>query len=104
MAGAMLGPVVVILGLSRVGLSDTLPWLSNSEHTAMLLGMLAIMLYRREQYTGGTRCSRSPIHRAQDVWPVRVAPLGHLRSRSDSSAMRTVLGRDQCLGRATKMR
>ena len=54
MAVAMLGPVAVILALSRVGLSDTLPWHSNSEHTAMLLGMLAIMLYRRGHYTGST--------------------------------------------------
>jgi hypothetical protein len=53
MSAAMLLPVAAILGLPGLGLSGTLPWLSNSEHTAMLVGMLAFMLYRRERYTGG---------------------------------------------------
>ena len=73
MAVAMLGPVAVILALSRVGLSDTLPWHSNSEHTAMLLGMLAIMLYRREHYTGSTPSSAGQVVR-DDRRPVHALP------------------------------
>jgi hypothetical protein len=53
MGAAMLAPVAAILVLSRTGLSTALPLLGNSEHTAMLLGMPAIMLYRRERYTSG---------------------------------------------------
>ena len=60
MGAAMLLPVAAVLGLRGLGFSDTLPWLSNSEHTAMLLGMLAFMLYRREHYTGGYSFIRGP--------------------------------------------
>ena len=53
MSVAMLLPVSVVLGLRGLGLSDTLPWLSNSEHTAMLVGMLVFMVYRRDHYASG---------------------------------------------------
>jgi hypothetical protein len=53
MGAAMLLPVAAILVLRGLGLSDTLPWLSNSEHTVMLFGMLVVMLYLRERYTRG---------------------------------------------------
>jgi hypothetical protein len=53
MASAMLLPVAGILALRSLGLGDRLPWLANSEHTAMVLGMLAAMLYRRDHYTSG---------------------------------------------------
>jgi hypothetical protein len=53
MGAAMLLPVAAVLGLRGLGLSNTLPWLSNSERTAMLVGMLVLMLYRRERYTSG---------------------------------------------------
>jgi hypothetical protein len=64
MGVAMLLPVAAILGLLGLGLSDRVPWLSNSEHAAMLVGMLAFMLYRRERYTSGYSFLR---------WPVAVA-------------------------------
>jgi hypothetical protein len=53
MAAAMLVPVMAVLLLERLHVSEWLPWLSRSEHPAMVVGMLAAMLYRREQYTGG---------------------------------------------------
>jgi hypothetical protein len=53
MSGAMLLPIVAVIALDRLGLSDSLAWLSNSEHTAMLVGMLLFMWYRREHYTSG---------------------------------------------------
>lgn len=60
MSAAMLLPVAAILGLPGLGLSKALPWLANSEHTAMLVGMLAFMLYRAERYTGGYSLFRLP--------------------------------------------
>jgi len=53
MVAGMLLPVAAVLGLRGLGLGDALPWLANSEHTAMLVGMLVLMLYRRERYTSG---------------------------------------------------
>ena len=47
----MLLPIAGVFALRGMGLSGTLPWLSNSEHTAMLVGMLVFMLYRRKHYT-----------------------------------------------------
>ncbi len=49
----MLLPIAGVFALRGMGLSGTLPWLSNSEHTAMLVGTLVFMLYRREHYTSG---------------------------------------------------
>jgi hypothetical protein len=46
MAVAMLLPWVAVLALGRLGLSQKLPWFFA--RTAMFLGMLAIMLYRRD--------------------------------------------------------
>jgi hypothetical protein len=60
MGTAMLLPVAVILGLRNLGLLDTLPWLVNSEHTAMFVGMLVVMLYRRERFTSGYSFIRWP--------------------------------------------
>jgi hypothetical protein len=65
MSMAMLLPQAAIRGLLGLGLSDTLPWLSNSEHTAMLVGMLAFMLYRRERYTTGYSFPRWPVAAAE---------------------------------------
>jgi hypothetical protein len=53
MSAAMLFPIAAVFALRGLGLADTLPWLANSEHTAMLVGMLVFMLYRREHYTSG---------------------------------------------------
>src|SRR5207253_3357162 len=60
MTVAMLFPVAAVFALRGLGLADTLPWLSNSEHTAMLVGMLVFMLYRRERYIGGYSFLRWP--------------------------------------------
>ena len=53
MSAAMLLPIAAVIVLRGLGRLDTLPWLSDSEHTAMLVGMLVFMLYRREHYTSG---------------------------------------------------
>jgi hypothetical protein len=56
MAVAMLLPWAAVLVLGRLGLSQKLPWFSA--RAAMFLGMLAIMLYRRDCYTGGYSVNR----------------------------------------------
>jgi hypothetical protein len=54
MAGAMLGPIAVVLILCALGVPAALPWFSTRfAGPAMAIGMLAIMLYRREHYTSG---------------------------------------------------
>lgn len=54
MAGAMLGPIAAVLALCALGVPDALPWFSTTlTGPAMAIGMLSIMLYRREHYTGG---------------------------------------------------
>jgi len=54
MAGAMLGPTAAVLVLCALGLPDVFPWLSTrSTGPAMAIGMLAIMLYRRDHYSTG---------------------------------------------------
>jgi len=60
MSAAMLLPIAGIFMLRGMGLSGTPPWLSDSEHTAMLVGMLVFMLYRREHYTSGYPFLRWP--------------------------------------------
>jgi hypothetical protein len=61
MGVAMLLPQAAILGLLGSGLSDRLPWLSNSSHMVMLVGMHAFMLYRRERYTSEYSLLRWPV-------------------------------------------
>jgi hypothetical protein len=51
MAGAMLAPTVVCIGLCWLGLDAILPWLPASTMPAMLLAMLALMLQNRQHYT-----------------------------------------------------
>jgi hypothetical protein len=53
MGVGMVLPVAGVLVLRGLGLPAALPWLSNSEHMAMLVGMLLLMLFRRERYTSG---------------------------------------------------
>jgi hypothetical protein len=53
MAVAMLVPWAAVLVLGHLGLSKAVPWLSMSGCIAILLGMLVIMLYRRDHYTSG---------------------------------------------------
>jgi hypothetical protein len=51
MSSVMLLPTAAALALRGLDLQDALRWLSNSQHPLMLMGMLALMLYRREHYT-----------------------------------------------------
>jgi hypothetical protein len=60
MSAAMLLPIAGVFALRGAGLLVTLPWLSNSEHTAMLVGMLVLMLYRRDRYSSGYSFVRWP--------------------------------------------
>ncbi len=54
MTAAMIVPPACVLLLCGVGISNLLPWFTpNLAGLAMFLGMLAIMLYRREMYIGG---------------------------------------------------
>src|SRR5262249_46454920 len=53
MAIAMLVPWAAVLVLGHLGLLKALPCFSTSVWIAMLLGMLAVMLYRRDRYTSG---------------------------------------------------
>jgi hypothetical protein len=60
MAIAMLVPGAAVLVLGDLDLSKSVPWFPMSSCTAMLLGMLAIMLYRRDRYTSGYSFIRLP--------------------------------------------
>ena len=56
MTAAMLVPAGIVAGLVHSGV-DFYPWLavstlSHSTHVTMLLGMIVLMLYRRDQYAG----------------------------------------------------
>jgi hypothetical protein len=56
MSAAMLIPPAGLIALVQLGVTAYLPWLSprtlpESTHIAMLLGMLAVMLYRRAEYS-----------------------------------------------------
>jgi hypothetical protein len=53
MTAAMLVPTAGAVVLGALDLRDALLWLATNQHTLMLVGMLAMMLYRREHYTGG---------------------------------------------------
>jgi hypothetical protein len=57
----MVVPVVALLVLRGVGVADAFLRFLNSEHAAMLLGMLAIMLYRREHYSAGYTLTNWPV-------------------------------------------
>jgi hypothetical protein len=65
MGGAMIVPTACVLLLCRLGVTDVLPWFTTSlSGLAMFLGMLGIMLYRREMYTGGYSIGWIRWHRA----------------------------------------
>jgi AraC family transcriptional regulator, transcriptional activator FtrA len=53
MALAMLVPWAAVVGLNALGANNVLPWLKQADGPAMYLGMLGIMLVRREHYTHG---------------------------------------------------
>lgn len=52
MVVAMVVPMAFVGLLCQLGLTTYLPWLGSLSSPAMLLGMLAAMLYRRDHYTG----------------------------------------------------
>ncbi len=64
MAFGMFGPVAVIVILRLLGADGYLPWLSSASHSAMFLGMLAVMLYRRDHYTARAGHSAHATHMA----------------------------------------
>ena len=51
MAGAMLVPTLLCIGLCWLGLDLIFPWLPASSMPAMLVAMLALMLLHRQHYT-----------------------------------------------------
>lgn len=59
MTGAMLVPTVAAIALLRAGLVEDLDTLFAIEHTAMFVAMLAVMLARREEYSGHPEHRRS---------------------------------------------
>ncbi len=62
MAVAMDAPVAVTTVLSLLGAAAYLPWLSNASHFGMFLGMLIVMLFRRDHYTGKANHSAHASH------------------------------------------
>lgn len=52
MAAAMILPWAAVVLLCRAGLEDYVPWMRGLASPAMTLGMLGVMLYRRDHYTG----------------------------------------------------
>ncbi len=54
MAAAMVVPTACVLLLCRLGMTAVFPWITPGlSGPAMFIGMLALMLYRREMYTTG---------------------------------------------------
>jgi hypothetical protein len=64
MALAMLVPWAAVAGLVALGATNVLPWLAHASDPAMYLGMLGIMLVRREHYAHGGAHPRSSKHSA----------------------------------------
>lgn len=62
MGVAMLAPMVAINLLCSLGAIEYMPWLTNAGGPAMLLGMLAAMVYRWDHFT---RWSIRSIHHSQ---------------------------------------
>jgi hypothetical protein len=55
----MLVPWAAVLGLQALGGTNALPWLPQADTPAMYLGMLGIMLVRREHDTHGAAHSHA---------------------------------------------
>ncbi len=62
MAIAMVAPIAVTTVLSLLGAAAYLPWLGNASHFGMFFGMLIVMLYRRDHYTGKANHSAHAAH------------------------------------------
>ncbi len=63
MAFGMNAPVVAIIVLRLLGADVYLPWLVWVSHPVMPLGMIFVMLYRRDHYTGKAGHSAHVTHR-----------------------------------------
>lgn len=61
MGGAMLAPTALSIAFCWLGLDEFLPWLPASSMPAMLVAMLALMLYRREHYAGAAAASHRTV-------------------------------------------
>jgi hypothetical protein len=53
MSAAMMVAPVATLGLGALALESASVWVATNQHALMLVGMLAVMLYRRNDYTRG---------------------------------------------------
>jgi hypothetical protein len=62
MAAGLLVPWAAVLGLVALGAAGAVPWLSHAADAAMLLGMLAVMLFRRAHYAHGATHQRAAVH------------------------------------------
>src|SRR5437870_5328174 len=62
MALAMIVPWAAVVGLVALGAANVLPWLAHASDPAMYLGMLGIMLLRRDHYTHGGAHQHSAAH------------------------------------------
>ncbi len=62
MGFAMCAPVAAVIVLRLLGADANLPWLGNASHLGMFLGMLIVMLYRRDHYTGKASHSAHAAH------------------------------------------
>jgi transcriptional regulator GlxA family with amidase domain len=62
MAAGMLAPWAAVLGLVAMGAANALPWLSNAADAAMILGMLGIMLFRRDHDAHGASQPHAGVH------------------------------------------
>ena len=64
MALAMLVPWAAVVGVVALGAANVLPWLAHASDPAMYLGMLGIMLVRRDHYAHGGAHQHSASHSA----------------------------------------
>ena len=62
MAFAMFAPVAVIIVLRLLEVGAYLPWLADIGHMASFVGMIVVMLYRRDHYTGKVGHSTHATH------------------------------------------
>jgi hypothetical protein len=83
MAVGMLGPWAAVLILVDLGAASALPWLATAGRPAMLLGMLAVMLYHRQHYTGGYAFLRWPA--AVGPRPAPATPLSRARPPAETA-------------------
>ena len=75
MALAMLGPWAAVESLVALGAANVLPWLAHANDPAMYLGMLGIMLVRRDHYAHGGAHPRSSKHSTQSKRRLHLRPV-----------------------------